>query len=271
MKRVFSHLPIRLKLIAMIMTTCAAAVVLASLGYLVIDYYQTRERARARSPRPGRSDPAEQPRRARVRRRRRRQGNPQHARVEAEHPVACLYQRDAHLFAGYRQQGETGACPPLALPEGTRFGSESVQLARDGTNDGKRFGSVLLRSDLAALARRGRAQLADRRGAAGARARCRRAAVVAPAGDRVRPAHRARQHRRRGDPPRRLLAAGDADRPTTSWAIWSTLQPHARANRERGKPSSPGPTRSCGAKWRSGAAPNRNAPSCWCASAKPTG
>ena len=34
-----------------------------------------------------------------------------------------------------------------------------MQLARDGVNDGKRFGSVLLRSDLAALARRGRAQL----------------------------------------------------------------------------------------------------------------
>jgi signal transduction histidine kinase/CheY-like chemotaxis protein len=34
-----------------------------------------------------------------------------------------------------------------------------VQLTLDGMEDGKRFGSVLLRSDLAALARRGRAQL----------------------------------------------------------------------------------------------------------------
>ena len=42
MTRVFSHLPIRLKLIAMILTACAAAVVLASLAYLVVDYYQTR-------------------------------------------------------------------------------------------------------------------------------------------------------------------------------------------------------------------------------------
>ena len=50
-------------------------------------------------------------------------------------------------------------CPPRAMSEGTRFGSEYVLLARDGMHDGKRFGSVLLRSDLAALARRGQAQL----------------------------------------------------------------------------------------------------------------
>ncbi len=159
MKRVFSHLPIRLKLIAMILTTCAAAVILASLGYLVIDYYQTREElerdlhAQAElilqnSLAALEFDDADAAR-----------DTLNTLTSKPNIRVACLYQRDAHLFAGYRQDGETEVCPPRAMPEGTRFGTESVQLSRDGSDDGKRFGSVLLRSDLAALARRGRAQL----------------------------------------------------------------------------------------------------------------
>jgi signal transduction histidine kinase/ActR/RegA family two-component response regulator len=157
--RVFSHLPIRLKLIAMILTACAAAVVLASLGYLVVDYYQTRDelerdlRAQAdlilqNSLAALQFDDAKTA------------GETLNTLASKENiRVACLYQREGHLFAGFRQQGEAGSCPPGALPEGTRFGSESVQLARDGIDGGKRFGSLVLRSDLAVLARRGRAQL----------------------------------------------------------------------------------------------------------------
>ena len=160
MKGVFSHLPIRLKLIAMIMTTCAAAVVLASLGYLVVDYYQTREELERDLISQGNlilenSSAALQ------------FDDPDAARdtlnTLASKPnirLACLYQRDGHLFSGYRQQAETAVCPPSAPSEGARFGSESVQLALEGLQEGKPFGSVLLRSDLTALARRGRAQLA---------------------------------------------------------------------------------------------------------------
>ena len=111
MTRVFSHLPIRLKLIAMILTTSAAAVVLASLGYLVIDYYQTRDElegdlrtqadlilenslaalefADADAARDTLNTLASKPN---IR-------------------VACLYQREAHLFAGYRQEGEASVVP----------------------------------------------------------------------------------------------------------------------------------------------------------------
>jgi signal transduction histidine kinase/ActR/RegA family two-component response regulator len=156
--RLFSHLSIRLKLIAMILTTCAAAIVLASLGYLVVDYYQTRDelendlRAQAdlilqNSIAALEFDDAEAAR-----------DTLNTLAPKANIRAACLYQRDSSLFAVYRQQGEAG-CPPGALPEGTRFGSEFVQLARDGIQDGKRFGAVMLRSDLTALARRGRAQL----------------------------------------------------------------------------------------------------------------
>jgi signal transduction histidine kinase/CheY-like chemotaxis protein len=155
----FSHLPIRLKLIAMILTTCAAAIVLASLGYLVVDYYQTRDelendlRAQADLILQNSQAALDFDDRDAARETLNTLASKQNIRV------ACLYQRDAHLFAEYRQLGEAGTCPPGALPEGTRFGSESVQLAREGGQDGKRFGSVMLRSDLTVLARRGRAQL----------------------------------------------------------------------------------------------------------------
>ena len=108
MTRVFSHLPIRLKLIAMILTACAAAVVLASLGYLVVDYYQTRDelerdlRAQAdlilqNSLAALQFDDAKTARET------------LNTLASKENiRVACLYQREGHLFAGYRQQARGG-------------------------------------------------------------------------------------------------------------------------------------------------------------------
>ena len=68
----------------------------------------------------------------------------------------------------------------------------------------------------------------------------RRPAVVAPAGDRVGSGHRAGQHRRRGDPSRRLLAAGDADDRRRARRSGRRLQPHARAHRGAGDGALPG-------------------------------
>ena len=159
MTRAFRHLPIRLKLIAMIMTTCAAAVVLASLGYLLIDYYQTRgEIERDLS---AQADLILQNSLAALDFDDKEVAS-ENLNTLASKPnirLACLYQRDDRLFAGYHQSGETGECPPRAVPAGSRFGSEYVQLAREGQHQAKKFGSLLLRSDLAALARRGRIQL----------------------------------------------------------------------------------------------------------------
>ena len=42
MTRLFRRLPIRQKLVAMIVGTSAVVLLLASIGYLVSDYYQTR-------------------------------------------------------------------------------------------------------------------------------------------------------------------------------------------------------------------------------------
>ena len=157
----FRHLPIRLKLIAMIVTTCGAALALESLGYLVVDYYQTREELRRdlhaqadlilqnTSVSLSFKDDAD----AR-----------QILSTLASKPnirLACLYDENGRVFADYRQRGEDSDCPATALPADTRFGSEYVQTTSDGRDDGgKTFGSLLMRSDLAAVARRGRYQLA---------------------------------------------------------------------------------------------------------------
>jgi signal transduction histidine kinase len=157
--RVFRHLPIRLKLMAIIMTTCAATVALASLGYLLIDYYQTREElgrdleAQAdlilqNSVAPLDFDDT--------------RSAAETLNTLSSKPnirLACLYQREGHLFAAYRPAVESGGCPPQPPVEGMRFGSEYVQLLRVGHDAGKPFGSLMLRSDLAVLARRGQAQL----------------------------------------------------------------------------------------------------------------
>ena len=159
MTRVFRHLPIRLKLMAIIMTTCAATVALASLGYLLIDYYQTREElgrdleAQAdlilqNSVAPLDFDDT--------------RSAAETLNTLSSKPnirLACLYQREGHLFAAYRPAVESGGCPPQPPVEGMRFGSEYVQLLRVGHDAGKPFGSLMLRSDLAVLARRGQAQL----------------------------------------------------------------------------------------------------------------
>jgi signal transduction histidine kinase len=158
MRRMFRHVPIRLKLFAMIMTTCTSVLVLASLGYLITDYYQTRGelerdlRAQAGVILQNSAAALEF-------------NDPDTARETlntlATKPnirIACLYRVDGTLFAGYRRRGETSECPP-APAEGTRFEAEHVEVAAAGTLQGKAFGSVILRSDLEALAQRGRIQL----------------------------------------------------------------------------------------------------------------
>jgi signal transduction histidine kinase/ActR/RegA family two-component response regulator len=157
--RAFGNLPIRLKLIAMIMTTCTAVLVLASLGYLVVDYYQTRgqleEDLRAQS------DLILQNSLAAL------EFNDDRIAREtldtlASKPsiqLACLYDRSDNLLAGYRYRQDSGQCPPSPPPRGFRFGSEHVQLTSLAERDARKIGTLLLFSDLAALARRGRIQL----------------------------------------------------------------------------------------------------------------
>src|SRR5687767_6117938 len=160
MNRAFAHLPIRLKLIAMIVMTSAAVLVLASLGYLVVDYYQTR--AQLEQDLEVQADLILQNSRGalgfadeRIAR--------ETLNTLASKPnirLACLYDRSNALLEGYRYDVESGTCPPSPPAPGNRFGSEYVQLISTGVADNKTFGTLLLRSDLAVLASRGRFQLA---------------------------------------------------------------------------------------------------------------
>ena len=118
-KRVFRHLPIRLKLIATIMTTCAAVVVLASLGYLLIDYYQTRGELERDLHAQAELILQNSVARARVRRHRGRARDAQHPGLEAEYPrsPACT-SATITCFAAYRQAGETGRVPAAGAVRG---------------------------------------------------------------------------------------------------------------------------------------------------------
>lgn len=159
MKRVFGRIPIRLKLFAMIMTTCTSVLVLASLGYLITDYYQTRGelesdlRAQAGVILQNSQAPFEF-------------NDPETARetlntlaTKRNIRLACLYTVKGDFFAGYRHSGESAECSSAAPQEGTRFSSEYIELGSAGVFEGKKFGSVALRSDLEALGQRGRIQL----------------------------------------------------------------------------------------------------------------
>jgi signal transduction histidine kinase/ActR/RegA family two-component response regulator len=159
MTRLFRRLPIRLKLFAMIMTTCTLVLMLASLGYLVTDYYQTRRElerdlhAQAAVVLQNSEAPLDF-------------NDPETARetlntlaTKSNIRIACLFDASRKLFASYRHSGETAECPASAPAEGSRFSSEFIELATPGVSRGKTFGEVMLRSDLDALVKRGRIQL----------------------------------------------------------------------------------------------------------------
>jgi signal transduction histidine kinase/ActR/RegA family two-component response regulator len=159
-KGAFRHLPIRLKLIGMIMTTSAAVLVLASLGYLLIDYYQTR--GQLEQDLRAQADLILQNSVAAL------EFADERVALETlntlsskpDMRLACLYDRANRLLAAYRYDAESGECPGSPPATGSRFGSEFVQLTTAAIAQDKTDGTLLLRSDLAVLARRGRAQLA---------------------------------------------------------------------------------------------------------------
>ena len=145
----FRHLPIRLKLIAMIMTASGAVLVLASLGYLLIVDYQTR--GQLEQDLRAQADLIVQ--------------NIVAALQFADERIAltldtlsskrnirlaCLYNRSHRLLAGSRYGAGSGGCPPESPPAGARFGSESVPLTSPGARAGRD-----LRRAAAALGPRG--------------------------------------------------------------------------------------------------------------------
>jgi signal transduction histidine kinase/ActR/RegA family two-component response regulator len=153
------RLPIRLKLVAMILIVAAVVLALASGGYLINDYVQARRDIEHDLTLQAElilknTDTALEF---------------DDARTAAETlstlallpsvRLGCLYRADDTLFGGYHAAGETDPCPATAATHGSRFGRNQLEVSRVGLLEGRKYGSVLLRSDLAELTQRARVQL----------------------------------------------------------------------------------------------------------------
>ncbi len=162
MTGMFRRMPIRLKLVAMITTVSGAVLLLASLGYLISDAYQTR--TELQRDLASQADLILKNTDSALDFDDRDVARQTLATLQTQPNIrtACLYDERDALFAEYRAAEEFDPCPAAAPAEdGPRFGPNRLELSQTGTSaqDGKKFGSVLLRSDLEALARRGRIQL----------------------------------------------------------------------------------------------------------------
>ena len=159
MKQVFRRLPIRAKLISMMMEIAAVVLVLSTLGYLVADIYQTRRHiqtdlfSEAGLILQNSDAPLE------FRDVRTAQATLDTLSSKPNIRLGCLYDADDALFVFYRAAGESQECPPKALAAARRSGLTYLEVARVGTLENKKFGSVILRSDLQALFQRARVQL----------------------------------------------------------------------------------------------------------------
>ena len=153
----FHRMPIRHKLVAMIMITCCAVLLTASIGYLISDYYRTRgeltrELAALAKLILDNSQAAIEFR------------DPLAARETlqslAANPhlrAACLYDASGRLFADFRPvQG--AQCVSSAPGDGYQFSTDRLDLTSGGALAGRRFGTLTLRTDLQILTARLRMQ-----------------------------------------------------------------------------------------------------------------
>jgi signal transduction histidine kinase len=157
MKRRLGRLPIRAKLVAMIMVTSATVLVLASAAYLAFDYYRLRtdlsEELRAQAQLVLENSSAAlnfDDRRAAE----------ETLGTLASVPrlrAACLYDEQDKLFAYWRR--DTGApCDETAAADTVAFRAGMLDLRASGFIDRKKFGSVQLQTDTGLLTSRLRLQ-----------------------------------------------------------------------------------------------------------------
>jgi signal transduction histidine kinase/ActR/RegA family two-component response regulator len=148
------RLPIREKLVAMIMVTTTAVLVLASAGYLAWDYYRLRNDlaselgATARLVLENSSAPIN--------------FDDREAAFDTLATLssvprlrtACLYDARGALFASWAQGAAAPACPQKEVGDVTAFAGGDLVHSASGFLAGKRFGSVYLRSDAGVVASR---------------------------------------------------------------------------------------------------------------------
>lgn len=159
MKR-FRQLPVRHKLVAMIMATTAAALLLISGGYLIGDYYQTRRDLESELRSQGKivaenSTAAlsfEDPEAA---------SQTLHTLASDRHVrTACIYLPNGNVLAEFRRYADSQVCPAAPGEDGVEFSPNRITLVDAIMLDKKRVGSLYLRSDVEQLTTRLKVQAA---------------------------------------------------------------------------------------------------------------
>ena len=154
----FHRMPIRHKLVAMIMITCFAVLLTSSTGYLISDYYRTRgeltrELAALAELILDNSQAAiefRDPLAARE--------TLQSLAASPHLRAACLYDATGRLFADFRM-AQVPECSPSAPADGFQFRPNRLDLTSGGSLAGRRFGTLTLRTDLQILTSRLRMQV----------------------------------------------------------------------------------------------------------------
>ncbi len=153
MFRAFRQLPIRRKLIAMIMATSLAVVLLATIGYLAVDYYASREDLKQEVEGQARLilDNVE----ASLYFFDQKTAYEALATLKSSQNlrVACLYDKDDLLFASYVRE-DAHPCEASPAPEGTTTYAGRVMVSLGHHTNGVRDGTLVVRHDLATVERR---------------------------------------------------------------------------------------------------------------------
>jgi len=159
-ERFFRSLPIRYKLVVMIMATSTAVVVLASAGYLLTDYYQLRNTLLRDLSAQAAVIVDNSTAALQFLDRSAAQETLQTLQSNPHIQVACLFDKSGRLFAQYASARSTiRTCPAAPDADGYEFASDRLQLVTGVDLRGERAGSLFLRSDLELLRTRLRVQI----------------------------------------------------------------------------------------------------------------
>ncbi len=153
----FRRLPIRRKLVAMILGTSAAVLLVASLGYLFADYY--RSRVDLQRDLTSQAQLVAENLQAAI------QFDDPAAIEDTLHTLgpnthvktACVYKEDK-LVGAFRPHADSRPCPEQPGPDTAVFTRDRLQLTAPIMLKGERAGTVLLRSDLELISSRLRIQ-----------------------------------------------------------------------------------------------------------------
>jgi signal transduction histidine kinase len=156
----FRRLPIRHKLVTMIMLTSGTVLVLASVGYLATDYYRSRTLLLEDLRTQGRL--LLENSRAAIAFRDVEAANDT-LRTLSPNPhirIACLYDERGRLFTEYRPHGDSGSCTHQRQPDAYEFERNRLEVTTSIWTEGKLAGTLRLATDLEHVTSRLRVQVA---------------------------------------------------------------------------------------------------------------